>query len=145
MLTELAEEGSGASRELLTGKVVSQEERIVDPKTGGQKGQKIERYDLIPVEAERQLALVYGGGSKKYEDNNWRKGYAWGLSVGALRRHFNLWRAGEEDDAELTELAGEPVKHLACVMWHAACLMEFQRLDLGTNNIFEQVGLTEAE
>lgn len=121
------------------------EERITDPKTGGQKGQKIERFDLIPAEAERQLALVYGAGSKKYQDDNWRKGYRWRLSIGALRRHLNLWQQGEQFDAELTELAGEPVNHLACVMWHAAALMEFQNLGLGTNDIFEQVGLMEVE
>lgn len=116
------------------------EERIVDPKTGGAKGQKIERFDLIPAEAERQLALVYGAGSKKYEDDNWRKGYRWRLSLGALRRHLNRWQQGEPNDAELTEYAGEPVNHLACVMWHAAALMEFQNLSLGTNDIYEQVG-----
>jgi hypothetical protein len=121
------------------------EERVVDPKTGGAKGQKIERFDLIPAEALRQLALVYGAGSKKYQDDNWRKGYRWRLSLGALHRHLNLWQQGEPHDAELTELAGEPVSHLACVMWHAACLLEFQNLDLGTNDIYEQVGLSEPD
>jgi hypothetical protein len=121
------------------------EERIIDPKTGGAKGQKIERFDLIPAEALRQLALVYGGGSKKYEDDNWRKGYRWRLSLGALHRHLNLWQQGEPHDAELTKLTGEPVSHLACVMWHAAALMEFENLELGTNDIFERVGRVEAK
>lgn len=118
------------------------EEMVVDPTTGGAKGQKIERFDLIPAEALRQLALVYGGGSKKYDDDNWRKGYRWRLSLGALYRHLNAWQQGEKFDPELTELTGQPVSHLACVMWHAAALLEFQNLDLGSNDIYEQVGLT---
>lgn len=123
----------------------STEIRVTDPNTGGQKGQKIERFDLIPAESLRQLALVYGAGSKKYADDNWRKGYRWRLSLGALHRHLNAWVQGESYDKECSELAGQPVNHLAQVMWHAAALMEFERLELGTNDIYEQVGLLTEE
>lgn len=121
----------------------SGEVRITDPTTGGQKGQKIERFDLIPPEFERQLALVYGAGSQKYDDNNWRKGYSWLLSLGALRRHLNLWQRGELYDDELTERAGEPVSHLAAVAWHCATLMVFEDEGLGTDDLPERAGFRE--
>lgn len=117
---------------------MSSEFRVTDAVTGGQKGVKIERFDLIPAEPHRQLALVYGGGAKKYDDNNWRKGYDWNLSVGALERHLNSWKQGEEYDPEVTELAGQPVHHLACAAWHCFTLMEFGFRGLGTDNIPER-------
>jgi len=114
------------------------EVRVVDAKTGGEKGSKMARFDLIPAEAMRQLALVYGGGAQKYEDNNWRKGYAWGLSVAALQRHLNAWLQGEDNDPEVSDLAGEPVSHLANVMWHCCTLITFLNEGLGTNDIIDR-------
>lgn len=116
------------------------EVRVKDATTGGEKGQKIARFDLIPADFERQLALVYGAGSTKYDDDNWRKGYAWRLSLGAMRRHLCAWQTGESFDPELSELAGEPVNHLACVAWHAATLLTFETEGLGTDNIPERAG-----
>lgn len=116
---------------------VTTEERIVDPKTGGMKGQKIERYDLIPAEPLRQLALVYGAGAKKYDDDNWRKGYSWRLSLGAMSRHVWSWVRGERYDFEVSQLAGQSVSHLACAAWHCFTLMEFEFFGLGTDDIAE--------
>lgn len=45
---------------------MSTEVRVVDPKTGGEKGQKPERYDLIPWLAMDEVARVYAFGAKKY-------------------------------------------------------------------------------
>ncbi len=129
----MEEDDYGDEQGLSTGEV-----RKVDPKTGGEKGQKIRRYDLIPAFSQDQDALVYGAGAKKYADDNWRLGYSWRLSLGALRRHLARWQSGEKYDAELTELAGEPVTHLACVRWHAATLQEFEEYDLGTDDIPER-------
>jgi hypothetical protein len=113
------------------------ETRIVDPETGGEKGSKIERFDLIPAEVRRQDALVYGAGAKKYADDNWRKGYSWRLSLAAMYRHINKFELGEVYDEELTELAGEPVQHLAAARWHCATLMTFWEDELGTNDLPE--------
>ena len=94
--------------------------RITDPQTGGQKGSKLERFDLIPAEPLEELARVYGRGATKYEDNNWKKGYKWGLSFAALMRHaWKFWR-GESVD----ELGNH---HLACVAWHCLTLMWFEK------------------
>ena|SRR3990167_7158716 len=105
------------------------EVRVVDAKTGGEKGSKIERYDLIPPEFEQALARHYGEGSKKYEDNNWLKGYKWGLSYAALRRHLSAWQQGESIDAETGS------HHLIAVAWHACALFIFETRGLGTDNI----------
>lgn len=121
------------------GVTAASEKRVVDPNTGGAKGQKIERYDLIPAEPLRQLALVYGAGAKKYDDDNWRKGYSWRLSLGAMSRHLWAWVRGEKYDAECSELAGQPVSHLAQVAWHAFTLLEFETFELGTDDIAEHV------
>ena len=114
------------------------EVRVTDPATGGQKGSKNARYDLIPAWPLDQLAKVYGGGAQKYDDNNWRKGYNWGLSVAALQRHLSAWLQGEDCDPEVSELAGEPVNHLANVMWHCCTLMTFQHEGLGTNDLADR-------
>jgi hypothetical protein len=135
---------SGAHKEIA--ETALKEERVVDPTTGGMKGQKIERYDLIPAEPLRHLALVYGAGAKKYDDDNWRKGYSWRLSLGALGRHvWSCWVRGEEYDAECSELAGQPVHHLACAAWHCFTLMEFVFNKLGTDDIPERIRAREQE
>jgi len=96
------------------------EERIVNPITGGEKGQKIERYDLIPVEPLNKVAQVYGEGAKKYAERNWSRGYDWGLSYASLMRHLTQFWGGESYDKE----SGS--HHLACVVFHAFALMYFE-------------------
>lgn len=97
------------------------ETRITDPRTGGQKGSKLERFDLIPAEPLEALARVYGIGAQKYADDNWRKGYSWRLSFAALMRHaWAFWR-GEDTDAE----SGQP--HLAHAAWHCFTLLWFMQ------------------
>ena len=93
--------------------------------TGGEKGVKIARFDLIPGDSEHNLAVLYGAGVKKYDDNNWMKGYEWSKSIAAARRHINLHMRGEDLDAEMTELAGQPVYHLTCAAWHCFAVVHF--------------------
>lgn len=105
------------------------EERITDPTTGGQKGQKLERYDLIPWGyATDEIARVYGFGATKYSPDNWRRGYSWRLSIGAMFRHLALWVSGEELDKE------SRCHHLAHVAWHCLTLMTFGKDGLGTDD-----------
>jgi len=104
-------------------------ERIVtDPVTGGKKGTKLARFDLIPPQATWHEAEVYGYGATKYEDHNWLKGYKWSLSYAALQRHLHAFWAGEYLDPE----SGLP--HLAHVKWHCNTLMTFKERDLGTDD-----------
>lgn len=107
---------------------VDREERITDPNTGGQKGSKSARYDLIPALPLRELARLYGKGAEKYADNNWRLGYHWSLSFAALNRHLWQFWNGESQDEEMG------LHHLAAVCFHAMALMEFEMQGLGTDD-----------
>lgn len=96
----------------------SSEVRVTNPKTGGQKGQKLARYDLIPPRAIEALAEHYGRGAQKYADRNWERGVDWSLSFAAMQRHVWAWWNGEETDEDGNS-------HLAAAMWHVAALIEY--------------------
>jgi hypothetical protein len=95
------------------------EVRYVDPTTGGEKGTKLARFDLIPEIPLYALAEHYGRGAGKYDDHNWRRGYPWSISFAALNRHLWTWWNGEDEDPELHS------HHLDAVAWHAFTLREF--------------------
>lgn len=78
-------------------------------------------YTLIPVEAQRQEALVWAHGEKKYGRDNWKK--LWGEStivtvMQSLLRHANAIQEGEVLDLE----SGLP--HAAHIRCNAAMLLE---------------------
>lgn len=87
--------------------------------TGGQKGVKAERYDLIPVGPLAAVARLYGKGAEKYDDHNWRRGYEWSKSYAAMMRHATQFWNGEDVDEE----TGQP--HMTSVIFHAMALLEF--------------------
>lgn len=103
--------------------------------TGGAKGSKPARFDMIPPDVLFELAEHYGRGEAKYPSDpetgeaNWQKGYAWSLSVAALQRHLYAWLAGEDDDPETGS------SHLLAVVWHAIALRWWQRHGRGTDDI----------
>ena len=96
------------------------EVRTVDPDSGGEKGVKLFRYDLVPAKPLEELALLYGLGAQKYVDRNWELGYDWSKSYGALQRHANKWWMGETMDEETN------VSHMTNVAWHAFALVHFE-------------------
>jgi Domain of unknown function (DUF5664) len=104
------------------------EVRVTDPSTGGQKGTKLERFDLIPAEELEAVARVYGRGAQKYAERNWERGYAWGLSFAAMMRHAWLFWRGQSYDEETG------LHHLAQVVFHCFALMRFERLEKGTDD-----------
>ena len=87
--------------------------------TGGMKGQKNDRQDLIAVPFLQELGRVRGFGAEKYDDDNWRKGYSWRLSYGAMQRHVQAFWAGEGKEQ------GSGLPHLAHAAWHCMVLMTF--------------------
>ncbi len=87
--------------------------------TGGEKGIKPQRYELIPAGPLARLAELYGFGAEKYAANNFRRGYEFSKSFASLMRHAQLFWSGEDDDQE----TGLP--HMAAVAFHAFALMEF--------------------
>ncbi len=95
------------------------EKRIVNDKTGGEKGAKPERYDLIPWGPMAEVARLYGKGAEKYTDHNYRRGYDWSLSFAAMMRHATQFWNGEDYDEE------SGCHHLASVVFHAMALIEF--------------------
>lgn len=98
---------------------VPSEYRVVDPDTGGEKGTKLARFDLIPTGALTRLAEHFGRGASKYDDRNWERGYKWSLSYAALCRHLFAWWGGEDIDPETGS------HHLDAVMWHSMVLRTF--------------------
>lgn len=88
-------------------------------RTGGEKGMKLARYDLIPTAPLKALAEHYAKGAEKYDDNQWRKGYEFSKSFAALQRHAWQWWNGEDTDEETGS------SHLTAVAWHAFALLEF--------------------
>ena len=95
------------------------EHRVVNTDTGGEKGAKLARFDLIPADPLRQVAEHYGRGAEKYADRNWERGYDWSLSFAALQRHaWEFWN-GEDIDEETGS------HHLAAVVFHALALLTF--------------------
>lgn len=109
----------------LTERLAARERIVVDPLTGGAKGSKLARYDLIPPAALFQLAEHYGIGEAKYPSEgdppkaNWTRGYRWSLSFAAMMRHAWAFWDGEDIDAE----TGSP--HLVACAWHAFALLTF--------------------
>lgn len=130
--------GAHSSREVFIAlEEYEYEQRVTNETTGGQKGQKLARFGLIPAIALRALARHYGIGAIKYDDSNWARGYDWDLSVDALERHFNAWRRGESVYLEEFEKDGVQYKiethHLVAVAWQAFTLYVFEKLGLGTD------------
>lgn len=116
----------GATMNQKRGAGVTEETRVIDPDTGGEKGIKLQRYDLVPMNALRELAEHYGkncldhGG--KYEPNNWLRGYAWHLSFRSAIGHLQEFWAGEDIDPE------NGSKHVIAAAWHCFALATFMDL-----------------
>lgn len=99
------------------------EEVRVTATSGGQKGSKPERFDLIPTDALRMLARHYGKGNAKYPAvnglDNWRNGYPLSLSYAAMQRHLHEFWQGEDYDEETGSL------HLVAAAWHCFTMIHF--------------------
>lgn len=106
----------------------AQETRVVDPETGGEKGQKPCQLGAVDPLALQFLGLVAGMGANKYGRNNYTLGYRWSLSFDALLRHVLAFWAGEDNDPE----SGLP--HLAHAAFHCLALITFAERGLGTDD-----------
>jgi len=87
--------------------------------TGGEKGSKPQRYDLIPILPMDKLAELYSRGAEKYAAHNWRRGYDWSLSYAAAMRHLTRFWDGEDFDPEM----GLP--HPIAAVFHCFALVQF--------------------
>lgn len=126
--------------------------------TGGQKGVKLARFDLIPAGPLKELAEHYGRGAKKYAEHQWRQGYEWSKSIAAIGRHMNDFERGFDYDvcsndpegcltvnAEGDSWEGDPdtcwnhtgSHHMAAVAWHAFLLLEFKDVHPGHDDRYK--------
>lgn len=115
--------------------------------TGGEKGVKLERFDLIPVGPLTELARHFGKGARKYDDHQWRRGYEWSKSYSAIQRHLTAFWSGQDYDVcsndpegcQHTSKDGDEFlvifpdtcynhtgsHHMVAVAWHSFVLLEF--------------------
>lgn len=104
----------------------SGEVRIVNEKTGGQKGSKNIQMSYLPHDELKDVLRLYHEGAKKYAKDNWKLGFDWSLSYDALQRHaMDFWNGESEHEV----IDGDPdtrCKHLASVVFHALALMYFE-------------------
>lgn len=70
------------------------------------------RFDLIPFEALRRLAVHYEKGAIKYGTHNWKKGQPISVLLDSMLRHASKVTAGLEDE-----------DHLAAVLWNGAAII----------------------
>lgn len=99
--------------------MADQDEIRTTSSTGGEKGTKLARYDLVPVGPLKLLAEHYGKGALKYSDRNWERGYEWSKSYAALQRHANQFWSGDTYDTETGS------HHMLGVIFHAMALIEW--------------------
>ena len=126
-MSEIEDKLTGHFSEAAEGYELTSEVRVTS-ETGGQKGRKPQRMDLLPPEALLALSEVYGMGAEKYDDHNYLKGYGWSLSFGALLRHVMAAEKGEWLDDE----SGLP--HVMHAAWHCFALFMFEKHGLGTDD-----------
>jgi hypothetical protein len=79
------------------------------------------RYDLIPPEFMRRLAVHFENGAKKYGDRNWEKGQPVSRYLDSALRHiFNYLHGADSED------------HLAAAAWNiAAAITTEERAEAG--------------
>jgi hypothetical protein len=79
------------------------------------------RYDLIPPDGLKRLAVHFQNGAKKYGDRNWEIGQPLSRYCDSGIRHFLAYLAGDRSE-----------DHLAAAMWNAMCAAATEcRIDEG--------------
>lgn len=71
------------------------------------------RYDLLPPEALKRLAIHFENGAKKYAARNWEHGLPLTTMLDSCFRHLVRLMNGEKGE-----------DHAAAVMWNIACFMQ---------------------
>lgn len=74
------------------------------------------RYDLIPTEPLRRLAVHYENGAKKYGDRNWEKGQPISRHFDSAQRHLEKAKDGLQDE-----------DHLAAAIWNMFAIIATEK------------------
>lgn len=95
------------------------------PDPEGEAGKAKAPLWLLPPEAMRQAAWAHGLGAAKYRAWNWRGNKVQASTyISAMMRHIAAYLDGEDNDAETSAHAGQPVSHLANVIAFANILID---------------------
>jgi hypothetical protein len=122
--------------------MTDQEERVVDPKTGGTKGRKTCEIGALDPLGIIELGKVAGFGTRKYDRGNFMRGYDWSLSYDALQRHLHCFWSGEDLDLNEkgeTDTNHSGLHHLAHAAWHCLTLLAFSMRKLGNDNRYPKI------
>lgn len=99
-------------------------EHLTEQKTafegGSTRSAKLERYDLIPPEIDRALALRFGLGAIKHGDDNWKSG-----GVGFIRSCLNHLRGHYV--SLLTNGPDHDDDDVGAMIWNAGVLAWFRK------------------
>ena len=80
------------------------------------------RFDLIPYEPLRRLAVHYENGARKYGDRNWEKGQPLSAYLDSAGRHWGKLLAGKTDE-----------DHASALSWNAfGYVYTLERINQGT-------------
>lgn len=85
------------------------------------------RYDLIPTDAEKEVADVFTHGYNKYGDVNLRGGIKYSRLYAACRRHMEAFRAGERLDESGRHHIAHAIANLMMILHFE--LADFKDLD----------------
>lgn len=86
------------------------------------------RYDLLPVDGLAELALLYTLGGREYGDRNWEMGMNWSRVIGALERHTQALKGGEDIDPTTG------LHHGAAIAWNGLALLCYHRRGVGVDD-----------
>jgi hypothetical protein len=82
--------------------------------SGGVKGKKLARFDLLPPEPLWEVAEVMGYAAEhKYAPRNWEAGLDSGDLIAAALRHIHEYMGGKEIDEDSGK---SPIAHAICVL-----------------------------
>ncbi len=91
---------------------------VQNPLTGAVRENKVGkgRFDLIPYEALRQLALHYEAGGVAHGDRNWEKGLPLASYFNSAFRHLSQWAEGDATE-----------NHLAAALWNICGIIHHEK------------------
>lgn len=99
-------------------------------KTGAQRSSNTGRgrYDLIPGEAKRRVAIKYEQGAQEppdgYGPRNWEKGMPFSRLINSAMRHIDQYNEGDRSE-----------DHLAAAVWNLNAVMHFEKYRPDLNDL----------
>jgi hypothetical protein len=89
------------------------------------------QWELLPVGPLEEITKVFQFGLKKYNRDNWRKGFPWTSVFGSTMRHLMAWASGEDRDEESGLL------HLAHAAVNILFIIEYQLTNTGIDDRYK--------